>query len=240
VKQAANRTKTAQEYIALIDRVVLSMRRYRTSPVVAVAAPDDAGGPAPDLAGAPAGAGAASDPSLELAARTATPLPYAPTGTFATGAGAAATGGELPDPARAVSLAEVTETIPRRWIVIGGVVLLVLIVGAILLAVTSSGDYKAPAAGSASGAPPPAADREMRLKALLHDLQNADTCAERRAAIAPLVALGDPRAIEPLRAARARTQGAAGPESGNACLVRDADAAIKALTAPGKPAAAAG
>ncbi|HSK02911.1 MAG TPA: hypothetical protein VK932_16785, partial [Kofleriaceae bacterium] len=79
------------------------------------------------------------------------------------------------------------------------------------------------------------AERELKLKALIHDLQNGKTCAARKAAIAPLVALGDPRAIEPLRAARHRMQGGVagvGADNVNACLTREAEAAIKALSKP--------
>jgi serine/threonine protein kinase len=241
VKAAAERTRTAQEYIALIDRVIASMRRLRTAPVVATAA-------APELAEAlPAGTVeplpgaspvsspvASPDQSVMISIEPYTPMPG---GSQALPVGAAgASAHDLPPEARAVSLAEVTETIPRRWLVIGGIVILLLIIGAILLAV-SGGNYK-PASNAAPGAPGSAAleaERELKLKALIHDLQNGKTCAARKAAIAPLVELGDPRAIEPLRAARYRMQGGVagvGADNVNACLTREAEAAIKALSKP--------
>jgi hypothetical protein len=228
VKAAADRTRTAQEYIGLLDRVLSSMRRFRTAPVVpAAAAPEPA---EPSLAGTvealPGAAPVASpsvspDQSVVISIERSTPVPGAAAQT-------------LPAQARAVSLAELTETIPRRWIVIGGVVIVLLIVLAVILALTSGGDYKPPAA-SASGSPAASAEEhELRLKALIHDLQNGKTCAERKAAIAALVELGDRRAIEPLRAARYRMYGGVagiGAENANACLTRDAEAAIKVLGA---------
>ncbi len=226
VKPAAERTRTAQEYIALIDRVIASMRRYRTAPVAGPAVTDPAAASLPAMiealpGAAPIGSPAsAPDQSVMISIEPGAPLPHAPTEMLAAS-------GELPAQARAVSLgAELSETIPRRWIVIGGIVILVLIVGAVLLAVTSSGNYK-PSVSAASGQPPPpAVDPELKLKALLHDLQHGEKCPERKAAIDPLVELGDRRAIEPLRAAaKQRGSGA----DGNACLAREAEAAIKKL-----------
>jgi serine/threonine protein kinase len=242
VKAAAERIRTAQEYIALLDRVLASMRRFRTAPVVPAAAPEPAGpavaGTVEPLPGDPpiASPSAAPDQSVVISIEAAPTLPGAEPQPAAAGAGPpAAPGHELPPQARAVSLTELSETIPRRWIAIGGAVIVLLIVLAVILAMTSSGDYKPAApAGAESSSPDLAAERELRLKALIHDLQNGKTCAERRAAIAPLVELGDRRAIEPLRAARHRMQGGiagVGADNTNACLVRDAEAAIKALGA---------
>ncbi len=81
----------------------------------------------------------------------------------------------------------------------------------------------------------PAMDRELKLKALLHDLLNGKTCAERKAAIAPLVGLDDRRAVEPLRSARYRMVGGisgTSAENINACLTEEAEVAVKALSAP--------
>ncbi|HSK04011.1 MAG TPA: serine/threonine-protein kinase, partial [Kofleriaceae bacterium] len=135
VKPAAERTRTAQEYIALIDRVIATMRRLRTAPVVAAAGAELAegvpSGTVEPLPGAsPVSSPVASpDQSVMIAVDPYTPVPG---GAEALPAGAPAQ--DLPPQARAVSLAEVTETIPRRWIVIAGVVILLLIIGAILLA----------------------------------------------------------------------------------------------------------
>ena len=222
----------------MLDGVLASVRRFRTAPVAVVsptaattelaAIPAEAGavGAVAPLPGEPAIASpsASPDQSLQIVVEPHASVP----GKH-----------ELPPQAHAVSLAELSETIPRKWIVIGGIVVVILIIGAIILAVASSGDYKpssevgAGIEGSGPGAP--AEKRELELKALLHDLQNGKTCAERKATIAPLVALGDPRAIEPLRAARSRVRaGSAGAGAGtgadNGCLAREVDAAIKALT----------
>jgi type IV secretory pathway VirB10-like protein len=79
----------------------------------------------------------------------------------------------------------------------------------------------------------PAHDAE--LKALLRQLDAARTCADRRAAIPKLVALGDARAIAPLKAARVKKRGGfigIGAENINGCLYADADAAAKKLSTP--------
>jgi serine/threonine protein kinase len=93
-----------------------------------------------------------------------------------------------------------------------------------------------PAQGSApdNSAAPAAAtvDRDTELKAALHDLEDSPTCTDRRAAIAKLVALGDQRAILPLKRARYRMEGGVlgfNEHNSNACLKADAEAAIKAL-----------
>jgi hypothetical protein len=63
------------------------------------------------------------------------------------------------------------------------------------------------------------------------DLQQGKTCEERRTAVQGLGSSGDPRAVEPLRRARRVTGGLL--ESlrggGNRCIVKDIDAALKAL-----------
>jgi serine/threonine-protein kinase len=243
VKVAAERIRSAQDYIAQLDRVLSTMRRYRTGPVMTPTGPELA-------AAMGASPGATPDQSIMISVEPYTPLPGAVTQALPVAGGRAPTGGldlELPPSARAVSIAEVSETIPRRWIVIGGIVIVFLIIGAVILAVSSGGNYKPSSASASSpGSAPapaaePAADREQKLKALLHDLQNGKTCAARKAAIAPLVELGDRRAIEPLRTARYRMVGGIagiGADNANACLTRDAEAAIKTLSAqPARPGA---
>jgi serine/threonine-protein kinase len=235
VKPAAERTRTAQEYIALIDRVIASMRRLRTAPVLAAATTELAeatpAGTVEALPGAtPVSSPVASpDQSVMIAIEPAPPEPDGRAQVLPDGA-AGMSAQDLPPQARAVSLAEVTETIPRRWLVVGGIVILLVVIGAIVLAVTSGGNYKPSSTSTtAPGAPASAdleAERELKLKALIHDLQNGKPCAARKVVIAPLVELGDPRALEPLRVARG--------ESGNACLTREADAAIKALSKPAR------
>jgi len=246
LKASAERTRSAKEYIGLIDRLVEQMRRYRTGPVMVPRAGDLAaaaqGLPFTPAHGAPV---VSPDQSIMISVEPYTPLGEAATQPMPT----RMSDPSLPLQARAVSVAEVSEPIPRRWFVIGGIVIVILIIGAIILAVSSSGNYK-PSSAPTSGvtpmtppsvvmtvpAPPAAAavDPELKLKALLHDLQNGRTCALRRAAIAPLVELGDRRAIEPLRAARYRMQGGFagfGADNVNACLTREAEAAIKSLSA---------
>ncbi|HEY5938518.1 MAG TPA: hypothetical protein VIU61_27895, partial [Kofleriaceae bacterium] len=81
------------------------------------------------------------------------------------------------------------------------------------------------------------ADREVQLKAALHDLVNGKTCADRKNAIPRLLALRDPRAIPALKSSRYRMRGGVlgiGDENTNFCLTKDAEAAIKTLT-PAKP-----
>jgi hypothetical protein len=75
-------------------------------------------------------------------------------------------------------------------------------------------------------------DRDTELKAALHDLNDSQTCTDRKAAIPKLVELGDPRAIPALRSARYRMRGGVlgfAESNTNACLKTDAEAAIKAL-----------
>jgi len=75
-------------------------------------------------------------------------------------------------------------------------------------------------------------DRETVMKAALHDLESSATCTDRKAAIPELVALGDPRAIGPLKQARFRMRGGVlgfHDSNTNECLKGDAEDAIKAL-----------
>jgi hypothetical protein len=110
------------------------------------------------------------------------------------------------------------ETIPVSWIVRSAILVGLVLIAALVLSVAARcTGHAAPAA--------PAVDRAAQLRALLDGLEHGRTCADRRAQIAPLVALGDRAAIEPLQRARARTTGA----DSNACLIADADAALRAL-----------
>jgi tetratricopeptide (TPR) repeat protein len=70
------------------------------------------------------------------------------------------------------------------------------------------------------------------------DLSQGRTCEERREAVRKLGETGDKRAIEPLRRARAERRSLLGgmlSSSGNACIVKDIDAALTALGAPPPP-----
>ncbi|MBA3391517.1 MAG: serine/threonine protein kinase [Deltaproteobacteria bacterium] len=168
-----------------------------------------------------------------------TPIPGAPIpgpGSFGPPDGAAPTA-MIERQQRAVSLAEPTESIPRRWLVIGGVVLVVGLILALVLLASSSGGtedaQKNPAKLQAPIVMPvPTVDRETALKALLHDLQTGKTCADRKLAVARLADLGDPRAIDALKRARYRMRGGMlgiGDDNTNGCLKADAEAAVKKL-----------
>ena len=78
----------------------------------------------------------------------------------------------------------------------------------------------------------PPVDTSTRLKALLHDLENGKTCEDRKAAIAAIVDLGDKSAVPALKKARYRMRGGVlgiGDSNANACLKKDAEAAVKKL-----------
>ncbi|MDH4283650.1 MAG: hypothetical protein OEV36_13425, partial [Myxococcales bacterium] len=76
-------------------------------------------------------------------------------------------------------------------------------------------------------------DRIDRLGSYILDLQQGPSCADRKAAVANLRALGDPSAIPALRNARTRIRTEGGPikrkVNTNACLRADADEAIRYL-----------
>ena len=143
LKAAAERTRTAKEYIALLDRVIASTRQYRTGPVATPSVPGLAL-PGTPPAGSPV---VSPDQSIMISVE-----PYVGSGDPTQSlpvAGVTTTAGEaFPRAASAVSLAEAAETIPRRWLVIGGIVIVILIIGAILLAVSSNGNYKPASASS--------------------------------------------------------------------------------------------
>jgi len=70
------------------------------------------------------------------------------------------------------------------------------------------------------------------------DLSQAHTCEDKRVAVQKLGETGDSKAIEPLRKARSERRGLLGgflSTSGNACVVKDIDAALTALGAPPPP-----
>ena len=166
---------------------------------------------------------------------TATPVVGSPTVGSAPISAAAPTV-DIERSQRAVSLSDVNlPPLPKRWYKVAAIVVGAGIVLAIVLLLASDGSKKKaehPIVNAPVVMPVPVIDREKELKALLHDLQTGKTCAERKAAIPKLVALGDERAIDPLRKARYRMVGGVlgiGDSNANHCLKADAEAAIKKL-----------
>ena len=171
--------------------------------------------------------------------RIATPLPATISAPIAIGSAPTV---DVERQKRAISLHDIDlPPLPKRWYYIGAIVVGVGILIAIILAIASGGDdkpvTKPKMIGGGGGpvvmpVPVQTIDKEMVLKALLHDLQSGKTCAERKAVIPKLVELGDARAIEPLRKARYRMSGGLlgiGADNMNHCLKADAEAAIKKL-----------
>ena len=170
----------------------------------------------------------------------ATPMPFlneigtAPTGPTAAALPVAAATIATSPSLRMPSAADSGTPIPKAWLKAAGVLVLVGVLVAIALAVFRNKD-EVPANPQPSVSPPPpivAEDRDLKLKALLHDLEAGKTCPERRTAVLALQDLGDPRAIPDLKKWRHRMYGGLvgiGESDANACLTKDADAAIKAL-----------
>ncbi|MBP9206954.1 MAG: serine/threonine protein kinase [Kofleriaceae bacterium] len=93
---------------------------------------------------------------------------------------------------------------------------------------TGSAQVTPPASRGLPERPDPA-ERELHLKAGLHDLVAGKTCADRLAAVSTLRKLGDKRAVPALRKARFRMRGGLlglGDENTNGCLRAAAEAAI--------------
>ena len=244
-KVSAERTGSATDYMAQLDDVLR-------------AAGYDVASPAPRTSGQ------VRIPTPPPGALKAAPFSAAPTVAFT----------PMPFDAtrssKVVSIADVSEPLPRKWLVIGGLVLIAAIIGAIALKV-SGGKHADPpakhdpppkhaeasppspppqpphedppaavapiaAAPESTPAPPAEAtvDRDAAYKAAVHELQTGKTCTDRKAALARLVDLDDPRALAPIKQARYRPHGGVlgiGERNANACLHADADAAIKKLDA---------
>jgi len=237
IKTSADRIASSDEYIALLDGVLAARQQAQI-----VSQPMTALGSAPTLlqqATPPPGtlqnltpAPSGNDSTMILLTdRKSQPVLPAPSGPIALG--------DAPG-------------IPRNWVKIALYVVGACAIIAIIVALTRGGggdtkanDPKPAPPGStqpatvAKPADPPtgplgniAADKETKLKALLHDLDTGKTCTDRKEAIAGLVELGDERAIKPLKAARYRMRGGVlgfNQSNSNACLKADAEAAIKAL-----------
>jgi tRNA A-37 threonylcarbamoyl transferase component Bud32 len=111
----------------------------------------------------------------------------------------------------------------------------------VLVAIMTSGnpDKKGGAGGTTELrvpvlVPDPAA-REEKFKAAAYELEKGATCEDRKAAVAKLRDLRDPRAIPLLKRARYRMRGGVlgvGDSNTNKCLKADAEAAMAALGAP--------
>jgi serine/threonine protein kinase len=228
-KVSAERTQTANAYLARLDEV---MR--------------EAGYAVPVARGTQAGIMATPTPppgTLHMPTTSATPGQPFPV--------RAATATTATTEAR---ITHVHEPIPRKWLVIAGLVFITAIVIAIALKISGGRapeparpdpkpakrdkhtelETPAPAQARAPLAVPVSApgDRDKQLKTALLELESSATCTDRKAAIAELVALGDPRAVAPLKAARYRMRGGVlgiGDNNSNACLKAEAEAAIKAL-----------
>ena len=124
------------------------------------------------------------------------------------------------------------EVVARRAKWIGGGALLIGVLVAIITSSEPATKGPAPAGPSLVPIAIPGPSPEERYKAAVHDLQNAKTCPDRKAAVDQLRELGDARAVPALKKARYRMRGGAfgiGDSNTNACLRADAEAAIEAL-----------
>jgi serine/threonine protein kinase len=266
-KVSAERIQNANEYMDALD-AVLRAAGYAVMPRASgqVRIPTPAPG------------------SITLPPANATPAPFARTAAspMARAGSAMPTAAFTPMPFAAKSTTQVgvDEPLPRKWLVLVGVVVFAAILIAIVLKLSGKNamapatktddkhddkkddkrdddkrdkkdkhhadhpdrpdraDRDRPDDDDAKREPPPPSpmeatvDRDTAYKAALLDLQDGKTCTDRKAAIAKLVELGDPRAIEPLKRARYRMRGGVlgiGDSNTNACLKGDADEAIKAL-----------
>lgn len=217
-KMSADRTQTASEYLTKLDDVL----RAAGYAVPARGAQSGIPTPLPGTLRMPTSEGTPAQPFLARAATVTAPVVLAR---------------HAPQ-----------EPIPRKWLVIAGIVFLAAVLIAIALKITAGdaappkpakrdkhAEVEVPAPIQARAAPAPVAateDPDSELKAAILELQSGATCTDRKAALSKLVTLGDARAITPLKAARHRMRGGVlgiGESNSNACLKAEADAAIKAL-----------
>jgi serine/threonine-protein kinase len=226
IKTSSDRITSADDYLAYLDAVIASARF--SGPIVTQ----------PAIGSAPVAMVQSTSASM--------PLPQGNDSTMILLTDRKS-GASLPPPAHPITLAT-APALPRNWIRIGMIVVAIASVIAIIAALArGGGDSDAPSSKPTPGssAPPPdpgpqmrmpmgdlTADKDTKLKALLHDLDTGKTCADRKQAIAGLVELGDDRAIKPLKAARYRMRGGVlgfNQSNANFCLKADAEAAVKAL-----------
>jgi len=252
-KTASERISSANEYLSLLD-VVLAAERASAPSFFGqpVAPPTSGAAPAPtftpvhgtSVAGLtplpdPSGGAPAVPTPSPSSSPAPSPAPLSGPHTPAPVSFSAPTEA-LPVQTRSISLAE-APPLPRTWIKVGAIVLAVVVLAA-LVAALSSGDSASERRDTSTSSTPPApppvvpvapkVDKATRLKALLHDLESAKTCEERKAAIPRLVELGDKAAIPHLRKARYRMRGGVlgiGDSNANACLKSAAEAAIEKL-----------
>jgi serine/threonine protein kinase len=233
-KVSAERTQSSNEYLAALDNVLhaagYATMQPRASGQVAIASAIPT--PSPGSITRPSALTPMATPGVAFPVRAST-QPTQPT--------------------------HVHEPLPKKWLVIAGIVFFAVIIIAIALKIGSSSkkpdaapkidspkkhaeaDEPTPQPAAAARTAPPlpitsitpmTVDRETVMKAALHDLESSATCTDRKAAIPKLVALGDPRAIAPLKAARFRMRGGIlgiNDSNTNQCLKSDAEDAIKAL-----------
>ncbi|MDB4954481.1 MAG: serine/threonine protein kinase with repeat [Myxococcales bacterium] len=172
----------------------------------------------------------------------ATPMPFAHAATPAPDVNATSGSIDIHMTATALpvkpkmTLAEISEPIPRKWIIGAVVFVIVAIIGAFAVLANRSSSEGAGGSGATPVIVPlPTAvtvDRDTQYKALVHDLETGKTCADRKSVIPKLVELGDERAIADLKKARYRGRGGVlgiGESNTNSCLRGDAELAIKAL-----------
>jgi serine/threonine-protein kinase len=252
-KVAAERIPTATEYLKLLDGVVIAAgKRELANPDLSMSLAIPVG----PHASMPSLGSATPFKDFDALAATAAPTPPPSRATPVPSRATPVPSRATPVPSRATplpragSIAQTSEPIPRKWILIAGVIVAIAIIVAIVLVVASRGgsskpNHRAEAEDSSGGndiavapQPPPllhdaTVDRDVELKAALHDLELGKSCAERKAAIPRLVELGDTRAIDPLKRARYRMRGGVlgiGDSNTNSCLTADANAAIKELS----------
>jgi serine/threonine-protein kinase len=249
-KVSAERTSSANEYLAKLDEVSraagydLGMMVPRSSGSLAIPAGPHSmnmNTPAPGFLMTPAPFPAHPGNTPSAGVRMMTPTSGSPMTPmpFASELGTAPTSAldSLPKPARTVSVADIAEKepLPSKYNKIAAAMILAAIGVGVFLFVR--GDKK-DSGGSNKPIPSlgnPGVDNETRLKAALHDLETGKTCADRKAAIPTLVEIGDDRAIPSLKKARYRMRGGllgVGDSNTNACLKQDAEMAIQAIEGP--------
>jgi serine/threonine-protein kinase len=138
----------------------------------------------------------------------------------------------MQQPARAPSLADIHEPLPRQLKLAAYAIVALSLVGGVYFLFIHDGGKKTASTKIVAVPVASPVDKETVLKAALHDLENGKTCADRKAAIPTLVQVGDPEAIPALKKARYRMRGGVlgiGDSNTNACLKADAEAAIQAL-----------
>jgi serine/threonine-protein kinase len=217
-KVSAERISSAVDYMRALDDVLRSAGYY---------VPDVRSGSSPIAIPTPV-------PGF------ATPMPFradlgsAPTAMLPMGP-------PTPAPASsAVAVAHPAPHGPSRSIVV--VVILIAAIAAVVLyelgrssdRADTAAPEPAPSVALVPTRPPErGVERDTRIKAAIHDLEDGTTCADRKAAIPKLVELGeDPHSVKALKKARYRMYGGIagiGESNANACLTADAEAAYKAL-----------